>query len=192
MKTSGFTLAELLMVISILAVIATYSIPKILVVQQNGRLNAITKEAVSMVSNAYHLHKLNGQSSAMTQANQLTPYLNYVKLETSNDDNCGTDSPMGVVTITPCGTAYGVGYAMVRLHNGALLELRSGHFMGTSASHAVHMVLDADGKATGNGDSVGLVLYHNGRITTFENCSEIANLPGVCPLANADPDWLNW
>lgn len=47
----GFTLAELLIALAILGVIATFTIPKILQAQQNQKKQAILKETISIVSN---------------------------------------------------------------------------------------------------------------------------------------------
>lgn len=43
---SGFTLAELLIALTILGVIATFTIPKILTAQQASTYNAIAKETM--------------------------------------------------------------------------------------------------------------------------------------------------
>lgn len=49
----GFTLAELLIALSILGVIATFTIPKVLQSQQNGKYNTMAKEAIATISQAY-------------------------------------------------------------------------------------------------------------------------------------------
>jgi prepilin-type N-terminal cleavage/methylation domain-containing protein len=48
---SGFTLAELLIALAILGVIATFTIPKLLQSQQNQQKQAVLKETISIVSN---------------------------------------------------------------------------------------------------------------------------------------------
>lgn len=47
----GFTLAELLIALAILGVIAAFSIPKVLSAQQNQTYNAIAKEAAATYQN---------------------------------------------------------------------------------------------------------------------------------------------
>lgn len=46
-SAQGFTLAELLIALAILGVIATFTIPKILTTQQNSKYNAMAKEVAS-------------------------------------------------------------------------------------------------------------------------------------------------
>ena len=55
----GFTLAELLIALAILGVIATFAIPKVLNSQQDGKLNAIGKETAAALSEAYQVYRLN-------------------------------------------------------------------------------------------------------------------------------------
>jgi prepilin-type N-terminal cleavage/methylation domain-containing protein len=51
----GFTLAELLIALTILGEIAAFTIPKIISSQQNGQKRAVTKEMIAMFSAAYQL-----------------------------------------------------------------------------------------------------------------------------------------
>lgn len=80
----GFTLAELLIALGILGVIATFTIPKVLSAQQETQKKAIAKEVASMITGAYQLYvKDNGYSTSISGAS-LVPYLNYVRIDTSN------------------------------------------------------------------------------------------------------------
>jgi prepilin-type N-terminal cleavage/methylation domain-containing protein len=47
----GFTLAELLIALGILGVIATFAIPKILVAQQDTKRKAVLKETMAALQN---------------------------------------------------------------------------------------------------------------------------------------------
>ena len=54
----GFTLAELLIALAILGVIATFTIPKILDSGTDSKRNAIAKEIAATVSGAYQNYKI--------------------------------------------------------------------------------------------------------------------------------------
>ena len=65
---SGFTLAELLIALAILGVIATFTIPKVLNSSSSSENSAIFKEAAGMVS---------GAMQAYQQQNSLSPRRNH-------------------------------------------------------------------------------------------------------------------
>ena len=109
----GFTLAELLIALAILGVIATFTIPKILDSGSNSKHNSIAKEASALVSEAFQVYKLNSASIIDTGINEYTPYINYVKIETTGNkiDNANTLTDRDCNNVTPC----------LLLHNGCLL-----------------------------------------------------------------------
>lgn len=83
---TGFTLAELLIALAILSVIAVFTITKDLVALQDAKYQAIGKEFAGMISGAYKAYKLaNGYNPTM-QVQDLTPYLNYVQVVTADSD----------------------------------------------------------------------------------------------------------
>jgi hypothetical protein len=52
--------------------------------------------------------------------------------------------------------------------------------------------IDPDGKS-GAYDSIQVLLYDNGRITTLANASGTAGTGGTAALAStADPSWFSW
>lgn len=57
----GFTLAELLIALTILGVIATFTIPKILSSQQDGKLKAIAKETAAAMEQVIYNGRLTGE-----------------------------------------------------------------------------------------------------------------------------------
>lgn len=65
-RQSGFTLAELLIALTILGLIATFTIPKILVSQQKQTYNVAEKEAIASVSSACQLYSLGTGASVNT------------------------------------------------------------------------------------------------------------------------------
>ena len=79
----AFTLAELLIALAILGVIATFTIPKILDSGSSSEFNTKAKETAGMISEALQIHKLNGQLSSSTISADLTQYMNYVRAETA-------------------------------------------------------------------------------------------------------------
>lgn len=184
------TLTELLIAMGIMAVVATYAIPKVLMAQQDGRLNAIAKETASMISGAYQMHRLQQGITSATTSADLTHYMNYVKVET-DDTNCTHDYYAGLPNTFGCTTH--VTGPHLRLHNNALLITPgTASFNGTSRNHHVYFLLDADGRATGQGDTIMFILYANGRLSTLGSCDpDTTSLPG-CPYATGDPPWLKW
>ena len=174
-STMGFTLAELLIALAILGVIATFTIPKILVSQQNGKYNAAAKEAVGMIAGAYQQAQLSGTISATTKGVDLTPYMNFVKYDTSGtlvDDNPPNTS-WDCSSISPC----------LFLHNGGTLHFEPNTFGGTSSTNFFKIEFDPDGKVTdattnGPGKAVEFRLYYNGRISSSGGSD--------------DPSWFSW
>lgn len=91
LKTSGFTLAELLIALAILGVIATFSIPKVLQAQQDGRNQAVLKTNASQLSALLYELNLKHQTQSsefffINNQNLIVPRLNAVK-------QCGLINP---------------------------------------------------------------------------------------------------
>jgi prepilin-type N-terminal cleavage/methylation domain-containing protein len=96
--SAGFTLAELLIVLTILGTIATYTIPKVLISQQNSQRNAVLKETIATLDSTLYNLTL---TDTVTDNTDLLPVvqskINYVKLCPSNTpiaDGCW-DAAMG-------------------------------------------------------------------------------------------------
>jgi prepilin-type N-terminal cleavage/methylation domain-containing protein len=171
---SGFTLAELLISLAILGVIATFTIPKILTSQQNAQYNALSKETIAMVAAAYQQAQLAGTVTTATKLQDLTSYMNYVALDTAST----IDGFPGGVTPTCSNTS-----KCLKLHNGALLYL-DGNSFADNGGQVVFAVIDPDGRSTGVQDSQGMLLYYTGRVITY------VDLPGGSIFA---PSWYtNW
>jgi prepilin-type N-terminal cleavage/methylation domain-containing protein len=183
----GFTLAELLISLAILGVIATFTIPKVLNSQQSSRNNAIAKEAMGTIEAAYQQHKLNGQLSSNTTGADLTQYINYVLVSTgiNIDDRPGGGGNIGCI---------GGAWPCLKLHNGAILQPMGDSFGGTSTTNYIPFTLDPDGIYTGAEDSLRIVLYYNGKITSRNNCQTgSVSSVGLCgPMTGGDPAWFSW
>lgn len=189
----GFTLAELLIALAILGVIATFTIPKILSSQQNGKDIATAKEVAATITGAYQQAKLAGIVTSTTKPSDLTPYINYIGLDTS-----GTliDAPPSADSSTcnssnPC----------ITLHNGGALWFNDArNFGGTSTLNAIEFRFDPDSAnnttstADGPLKAVQFTLYYNGAITTRGQVKSGTSNSGGGFSANPalDPSWFSW
>jgi prepilin-type N-terminal cleavage/methylation domain-containing protein len=81
-KQFGFTLAELLISLAILGVIATFTIPKLLQVQQQSSYMGIAKEAMATISGDYGAYISKNKLSTTVGTPDLTPYMNYLIVDT--------------------------------------------------------------------------------------------------------------
>lgn len=191
---SGFTLAELLIALAILGVIATFTIPKVLSSQQDSRYKAIAKEVAGMVSGAYQAYQYDTTVQTSTGFKHLTPYMNYVRLDsvTKIDDDygsSGTDS---------CGAA---NRRCLMLHNGAALYYKTNEsFGGTQSTSVIWFRVDPDGKVTSDGLAGGpgraaeFGLYINGRLVDsghFSSGTE-SSLQGYSASPSEVPPWFSW
>ncbi len=187
-KLFGFTLAEMLIALTILAEIVTFTIPKILMSQQNAAYNAEAREFMGVVSTAYQLYSAkNGAPPSNFAASDLAPYLNFVGSVTTPVDD------MYENTTLPCSET-----TCFRLHNGAVVRLSSCYFGGTSTTNSIWMLFDPDGMVTdgttnGPGKSLFIILYYNGQTTTYANKKVTAgNICGVYSSIHPDPPWFHW
>ena len=181
---SGFTLAELLIALTILGVIATFTIPKILVAQKNSQYIASTKEAISMLSAAYEAHQLKGLVTSSTTLGDLTQYMNYVSVDTSSiiDD------------IPPVGTDNCATQNCLLLHSGGKLFYGGPTFGGTGTTNYLWAVFDPDGKVS-SFKGVSIDILYNGRVATEGALTgtTVCNSWGCdTPTAGYDPSWFNW
>ncbi|MCE3234370.1 MAG: hypothetical protein K0Q50_550 [Vampirovibrio sp.] len=108
----GFTLAELLIALMILGVIATFTIPKIIISQQTSRFNAVAKENISAISAAFTQAQHLGAVTTNTTLGAITQYLNYVSLDSSSNIDGFTGTGSGTCTST---------LICLRMHNGSII-----------------------------------------------------------------------
>jgi prepilin-type N-terminal cleavage/methylation domain-containing protein len=190
-RKAAFTLAELLIALTILGVISTFTIPKVLNSQQNQQFNAGGKETAAMISEAFILYQKDNVVTSSTKNGDLTQYFNYVSVDTSTViDN----QPLG--NSLTCGSSG----SCLKLHNGGiLLYCALCVTSGTGSTNALTFYWDPDGKysgsTTGPSKSVRFFLYANGRLTTRANVlpNTIHNTdPPYNPSVGLDPDWLVW
>lgn len=194
----GFTLAELLIALGILGVLTTFTIPKVLVAQQNGRSNAAAKEAAAAISQAFAIYKSRNTVTASTGCGDLIPYLNYVRIDTATqmDDIPGSGSN------TCGGGSNSLVDACYILHSGAAIMYCTNaddYFGGTSSTNAIFIQVDPDGSyggsTSGPSKSVLFFLYPSGRLATMGTISPNTVTSGGSPQSAwpaGDPTWFSW
>lgn len=163
---AGFTLAELLIALAILGVIATFTIPKVLNAQQDSRYSAIAKEAAGMVSGAMLKLKMDGNLTANSTFTDLLPYMNYVSVDTvSMIDNYYTGGSRDCSVTT--------NFICLRLHNGAIMRSKPAQTLGNlTTTGFLFFSLDPDGQVTdgtptGPGRAVEMYVYTDGAVRTY-------------------------
>jgi prepilin-type N-terminal cleavage/methylation domain-containing protein len=189
----GFTLAELLISLAILGVIATFTIPKILSTQGDSRFKAVAKENVATVAAAYQAYSLSNEITGNETFSAFTPYMNYVALDSSST----IDATEGNGSVACFGD-----YRCLRMHNGSMIRYRhaSGSFNGTNTTNAIWFYVEPDGVYSGTtngpGKSAQFFLYTNGRIVDSGNMLPNTCNSEHCPFTaveqGAVPAWFSW
>lgn len=188
-KHNAFTLSELLIALAVLGVIATFTIPKVLQSQRVSAWNASAKEAAAAISEAYTVYKKTNIPTAATQFNHLTPYLNYVRVDTTSS----MDRAQGVAGPLDCASNL-----CLQMHNGGVLWGDYVAFGGTATTNAIYIPFDPDGKysgsPTGDGKAIGIYLYFNGRVTTADGIDASTCTSYGCwgPIPSQIPPWFSW
>ena len=175
----GVTLAELLIALAILGVIATFTIPKVLNSSTSSQNTAIFKEAASMVSGAFSAYQLNNTvSTTATGPQDFSPFMNYVALTTvdANVTTAGTNCSDATETC-------------IQLHNGAVLAWDRDQTFTTTAGHYMTFELDPDGSGTTTASTI--VLYANGRLTSGDFATGTLGVGGL-PAIATDPAYVSW
>lgn len=185
----AFTLAELLIALAILGVIAVFTIPKVLQSQTDGKYKAITKEAVATVSSAFSAYQSSNRVTGGTGFSAMSQTVNYVRIDTVST----IDDGQGPSTMS---CADGLHVCLV-MHNGGILTWYGPeNFGGTGTTNALWFLFDPDGKAqnTANGRLV-FFLYANGRIktsATIDPHTASSASPDMNPVPGDDPSWFSW
>jgi prepilin-type N-terminal cleavage/methylation domain-containing protein len=181
-KRKGFTLAELLIALAILGVIATFTIPKVLTSTTAGKNRAIAKETLATISEAYMQLKVNAPAPINMTSQELAPYINYIK----QDNNLQYQMVYGTEN---CNDGYKNCYLMP---NGSILALWNAQFGGTNFNNATFFHIDPDG--TGLEKGIEFILYYNGRILDGATMlNPTVNHYGSFGPQPADvPDWFTY
>ncbi len=164
----GFTLAELLIALTILAVIATFTIPKLLMSQQDARSNAVAREDLGAVNSAYYNYSLTNTVNVNTFTMELLqPFLNYTQ-QVPTAEGFSVDTYTLNTGSAHCNNA---SYTCLRMHNGSVLFWPSNTTFTSQGCDGVglRVYVDPDGAANattvtdGPGKSVLFCLHSNGR-----------------------------
>lgn len=182
MKNKGFTLAELLIALAILGVIATFTIPKVLNTAGSSQNTAIAKEVAGMISGAQQAYSQSNTIVATTTPADFTQFMNYVKVETVNDLITGTGAAATCATATPC----------LILHSGGVLQYTVANSFGTINNTAA-LLFYVDPDAAGVATPVTFVQFRNGRLTTGGNqacASATCETSGGGTVITPDPSYI--
>jgi prepilin-type N-terminal cleavage/methylation domain-containing protein len=200
-KSKGFTLAELLIALAILGVIATFTIPKILDSSTNGKLTSIAKETASMISGAYSSYKQNSTPAFNMMATQtnMADFMNYVRVAQATTAGAFQTPASGTNFSNGCTANLASATPCLVLHNGAYLQFDSAATFGTdpapnnpASTSFINFNVDPDGTGAQAG-AVTFILYYNGRITTYAAAGSPALVGGATTPTAADPSWIaNW
>lgn len=179
----GFTLAELLISLAILGVIATFTIPTLIGVSTAAKEKSIAKEAASMVAGAASSYLLNSSVSASTKGADFIQFMNYVTVDTTTNYSAGanqTGTALQQCSATlPC----------LKLHNGGILQYDTAMTMGgTSSTNAVYFNFDPDG--TGTAGRITFVQFSNSRMSTGELAGTATPTGGTLTREATDPNYL--
>lgn len=182
-STLGFTLAELLISLAILGVIATFTIPRVITVTGDSRNKALAKDAAAMVSGAYSTFQLTNSATSATTGADLTQFMNYVNLDTTTDYSAG-GSQLGTA-LQQCSATL----PCLKLHNGGVLQYDTVMTLGgTTTTNAVYMNFDPDG--AGVQGAITFIQYANGRLSTGQSAGTATPSGGSLSRIASDPAYL--
>jgi prepilin-type N-terminal cleavage/methylation domain-containing protein len=206
----GFSLVEILITLSILGVVAAFSIPKVLDSTSNGARNSakqttMAREVAFMIMNAYEQYKaVNATVPANLKASDLTPYMNYVSVLPTTTQLDSHANIGGIVSTCTGGTGSSQMGVCLRLHNGGALWVGSSiHFGGTTPRNVLFFRFDPNAQYEGTvadapGMGMQMGLYYDGTIrsraqlktgTTYYHIPS-NSYPVDGPVANANPSWF--
>lgn len=198
MKQKGFTLAELLIALAILGVIAVFSIPKILQSSRDSKLNAVARETASMLRDAYSFYRIDNYpywNLLSVDATRFINKMNYVKIDTTTTAAQMQSPPTGESKLEDCTATT----PCLVLHSGAMIQYDTGQTFSAadpspnvpSATGAIFFNIDPDGAGSAAGRYT-VTMFYNGRVTT----GQAANDEGVTYNNNtitpqtADPSYF--
>lgn len=191
----GFSLAEILIALTLLGILSAFAVPKLLNSvnnSQSGKFSAITKDMATAILSAYNQYKeTNASVATTTKGVDILANTNYIKIETSGtiDDVYG----YGTGTCSAASQCY-------RYPNGGVLLMDTTEsFNGKSTTNAVAFWFDPDGKVTNgggastDGKAIRLLLYYDGKIRTWGTVlpGTTSSTVGWGGYSVSDPPWFS-
>ena len=133
-RAAGFTLAELLVSLAILGVLATFSVPKILAAQQNGQKTAVFREDIAFLQAGLYTYIQQGNMQLNSHA-------------------CGTPTPTDVTAIIQSITNY-------RKKSGKTFYYVNGSSITAFSGDAMDLVIDWNGDDGANTSGDDQIHYY--------------------------------
>jgi prepilin-type N-terminal cleavage/methylation domain-containing protein len=198
----GVTLTELMVALSLLGLIMVLVLPQVINSANSSHLNSMARDSMTVVSGAFADFEGDQAPASNTTLLDLYPYLSYSKNFHGQSDVTIDPPPQGTgVTAFNCSstvcsvTSASTTADAVQLKSGAVVVFpRSLSFSATNGNYALPFLVDPDGKATGNKDSVEFWLYVDGTIKSLATMtSSTINSAGTFnPTTNGDPTYLGF
>ena len=200
MRQNGFTLAELLIALVILGVVATFTIPKVLQSSQSNQFKSVGLESVATVVGALQAYKNENGLSPSTSFADITPYINYVRLSSLGSEQFDGRWDQGG-TFSNC-AQWGDARCLFLANGSVMMYRENTSFDSTDTTSAIWFYYDPDGKVTqagspvnGPGKRESFWIYYNGRVVAGNDCAlgtTSSNWTPPCPMTSWQTDWFSW
>lgn len=191
----GFSIAEVLIAISMVGVLAAMLVPGITNNTNQEKLLGITQEAIYEVSRGYaQWQKVNGPPTASTTLTGIIGNMNVVRVINDGSFNIQVPNTTAPAVQAVFNSSCNATTPCALLHNGAFIQYDadqsfSGFPRPTDAPgfniNALHFFVDPDGP--GSQKATGFYMFYSGRITTpFYTVDTVADPlnPGCSASAN--------